>query len=72
MLLGSSRIKALIKTVVKLTPGVNFINILQAAFTPKILIAQNRQTTETSHQCLFALLGLRTQKPHVGEIEPSC
>jgi hypothetical protein len=34
-LLGSTRVKAACEMLVKLTPEVNFINILQAAFTSK-------------------------------------
>jgi len=33
-LLGSARVKALSKILMKLTPGVNFINVLHTAFTP--------------------------------------
>jgi len=33
MLLGSSHIKASRKMLVKLTPGLNFINVLRTAFT---------------------------------------
>jgi hypothetical protein len=32
MLLGSTRVKAVQRTLMKLSPGVNFINFLQAAF----------------------------------------
>jgi len=48
--------------LMKLTPGVDFINILPAAFKrsdPK------RAKRQSSHKCLFALLGsLRAKAAH--------
>jgi len=42
--------------------GVNFTNVLQAAFTSSDLKSAKRQS---SHQCLFALLGsARTKAAH--------
>jgi len=54
VLLASMGVKATHKMLVKSTPGVNFINILLAAFTwsdPKSVRIQS------SHQYLLVLLG---------------
>jgi len=51
---GSTSVKAVHRTLVKLTPGVNFINVLLAAFSwedPK------RVKRQSSHERLYALLG---------------
>jgi len=41
VLLGSSRIKAVCKMLVKSTPGVNFIHILRQRFFANILVPKN-------------------------------
>ncbi len=40
-LLGSVCVKAVIKMMVKLTPVVNFINILRGAFATNIILPKN-------------------------------
>jgi hypothetical protein len=52
-LLGSWCVKVC-KMLMKLTKGVNFINFLRAAFTRSYPKWAKKQS---SHQCLFALLG---------------
>jgi hypothetical protein len=53
-LLGPMRVKAARKTLGKLRPGVNFINVLCTAFMPE---APQSVRTQSSHQYLFTLLG---------------
>jgi len=52
--MGSARLKALRKMLVKLTPGVDFTNILRKAFTGTDPESAKKLTTLLS---LFALLG---------------
>jgi hypothetical protein len=58
-LLGSTGAKAVHRTLMKLTPGVDFINILEAAFCPQIPKAQKRQA---SCQSYLRFRDLRMQK----------
>jgi len=48
MLLGSGRVKAVCRMLMKLSLGVNFVNILTQSFCAK---------RQSSHQCLFTFLG---------------
>jgi hypothetical protein len=57
MLLGSMSVKAVSKTLMKLTPGLNFIKVLRTAFTP---VAP--QSAQSSCQYLFTLLGTTSVK----------
>jgi len=59
-LLGSAGVKVVHRTLMKSTPGVNFINVLRAAFTsaePKSL-----KKTASSHQSFLRFWDLHMQK----------
>ncbi len=56
---GSASVKAVRKTLVKLTPGLNFINILPTAFMP---VALKSVRVQSSRQYLFKLLGPTSTK----------
>jgi len=68
--LGSSNVKTACKLLVKLTQGVNFINIsTQSFFSSR---SQNRKR-KSGHQCHFALLrssNVKAACKNVGEINP--
>jgi hypothetical protein len=70
LLLGSSPIKALQKMLMKLTPWVNFTNVLRAAFT----FADHKSTKRHWWlDCLFVILRrahVKDARKHVGEIDP--
>jgi len=57
MLLGSTGAKAAHRMLMKLTPGDDFTNILRSAFTRATFTIPKVQKIQSSHQCLFALLG---------------
>ncbi len=54
VLLGPTSVKAARKMMVKLTPGLDFINIIRTAFTP---VVPQSVRTQSSCQYLFTLLG---------------
>jgi hypothetical protein len=58
-------VKAVRRTLMKLTLGVNLINILRAASISTDLESAKRQS---SHQCLFALLGPKSCMYNFDEI----
>ncbi len=47
------------KTLMKLTPVVNFVNVLRTAF---VLVDPKSVKIQLSHQCLFTLLGSTSLK----------
>jgi len=59
-LLGSAHIKAARKMLVKLTPGVNFINVLRTAFT--LVDPKRVKKIQLSHMYLLTLAGSASVK----------
>jgi len=57
VLLGSALVKAAPRMLMKLTPGINICNILQAAFMQEDREDPKIEKRRSSHRCLFALLG---------------
>jgi len=55
----------------KLSPGVNFINVFRTAF---MCVDPKNVKIQSSRQYIFALLGytlIKAVRKHVGEIDPS-
>jgi hypothetical protein len=59
-LLGSASIKAVCRTLMKLSPGVNFINILCSALT--LVDLKSVKSTAKSYKYLFTLSGSASVK----------
>ncbi len=62
-LLGSTHVEAAQRALVKLTPGVNFINVLRTAFA---LVAPKSVRIQSCCQYLFTLLGSTSAKAACG------
>jgi len=70
MLLGSAHVKAVHWTLMKLSPGVNFINVLRAAFAPVDPKSVKWYWQLDWILTLLGSTGAKAVRKYVGEIEP--
>jgi len=70
-LLGSAHVKAACKMLIKLTPGLNFINVLLTAFTLVDPKSVKRYWQLDWVLMLWGTMGVKVVRKHIDEIDPS-